>query len=218
MLFAFPPTNSVLFLFLSLVCVCFIRALDGSNAIASPNFGEVFRSKETGNPAKLAFSYFVIGAAGSLYATAIKAGAVDFLSTMNPGKDTMAMANIEVDLNEVAEGTTVTLKWRGKPLFVRHRSAAEIASARADDTASLKDPMPDHLRVKNPKYLIVLGICTHLGCVPLKNVGNYGGFFCPCHGSHYDTSGRIRQGPAPLNLEIPKYKFLSESTILVGEE
>ena len=136
---------------------------------------------------------------------------------MNPAKEGRAMANIEVNLGDVPEGTTLTVKWRGKPLFVRHRSDAEIASAQADDSADLKDKQADALRVKDPRFLIVLGICTHLGCVPLKNQGAFGGFFCPCHGSHYDTSGRIRLGPAPLNLEVPPYKFLENSIVLIGE-
>ena len=190
--------------------------LDPNNAVASPNFGDVHRAP-SGDATRRAFSYFVVGAAGATYAAAIKAGAVDFIQSMNPSKDVQAMANIEVNLNDIAEGSTLTVKWRGKPLFVRHRSEAEIESAVKDDSADLKDKQNDASRVKDPKYLIVLGICTHLGCVPLKNQGAFGGFFCPCHGSHYDTSGRIRMGPAPLNLEVPPYKFLDDGVVLIGE-
>jgi ubiquinol-cytochrome c reductase iron-sulfur subunit len=189
---------------------------DPANAVASPNFGDALRT-ESPDATRRAFSYFVVAAAGATYATAIKGGALDFIQSMNPSKDVQALANIEVNLGDVPEGSTITVKWRGKPLFIRHRSAAEIKSAQSDDSADLKHKEADALRVKDPKYLIVLGICTHLGCVPLKNQGNYGGFFCPCHGSHYDTSGRIRQGPAPLNLEVPPYKFLGDDVVLIGE-
>jgi ubiquinol-cytochrome c reductase iron-sulfur subunit len=138
---------------------------------------------------------------------------------MNPSADVLALANIEVDLSTIAEGESVTLKWRGKPLFVRHRTAEEIAAAEADDSASdLRDPQPDSDRIKRPEWLVLLGVCTHLGCVPLNYQGDFKGFFCPCHGSHYDTSGRIRKGPAPLNLEVPPYTFISDTDLLVGAD
>jgi ubiquinol-cytochrome c reductase iron-sulfur subunit len=191
---------------------------DPNNHIASPNFGDVFRDKESGDVTRRAFSYFVVGTAGVTYATAIKTGAVDFISSMNPSADVQAMANIEVNLNDIEKGTTLTVKWRGKPLFVRHRTEADIAAARADDGVTMPDPQKDADRVKDPKYLVLIGICTHLGCVPIKNAGAYHGFFCPCHGSSYDKSGRIRSGPAPLNLEVPPYKFIQDDLILIGEE
>ncbi len=138
---------------------------------------------------------------------------------MNPAADTLALASIEVDLSAVEEGQSVKVKWRGKPVFVRHRTAAEIATAKADDGASdLKDPESDADRVTAGKeqWLVMVGVCTHLGCVPLGQQGEYGGWFCPCHGSHYDTSGRIRKGPAPKNLEVPSYSFLSDTRVLIG--
>ena len=119
---------------------------------------------------------------------------------------------------DAVEGQQSVVKWRGKPVFVRHRTAAEIATARKDDSASMKDPQPDAERVKEGKdqWLILVGVCTHLGCVPNFGLGDYGGWFCPCHGSAYDTSGRIRQGPAPLNLEVPTYAFLSDTRVKIG--
>lgn len=124
---------------------------------------------------------------------------------MNPAADVLALASAEFDISSIPEGSTVTYKWRGKPVFVRHRSEAEITRESEVDVSTLKDPQADVDRVKDPKWLVVLGICTHLGCVPISNAGDYNGWFCPCHGSHYDGSGRIRKGPAPLNLELPPY-------------
>ncbi len=155
-------------------------------------------------------------------AIAATAGAVGslawpFIDQMNPSADTLAMASIEFDLSKVAEGQQVTLKWRGKPLFVRYRTAAEIAAAVKDDGAT-PDPAKDEERHKPGKaqYLVLVGTCTHLGCVPTFGGGDYGGWFCPCHGSHYDTSGRIRKGPAPKNLVVPDYDFLSDTKVKIG--
>ena len=134
---------------------------------------------------------------------------------MSPSADVLALASAEFDTGAVVEGTTLTVKWRGKPVFIRHRTADEISREKAVNIGSLKDPQTDEARAVDPKWLIVLGVCTHLGCVPISGAGDYGGWFCPCHGSHYDTSGRIRKGPAPLNLEIPPYK-LTGSKLLVG--
>jgi ubiquinol-cytochrome c reductase iron-sulfur subunit len=141
-----------------------------------------------------------------------------FVDQMNPSADTLALASTEFDLTKVADGQQVTLKWRGKPLFVRNRTPAEIASAVKDDSASLKDPQTDAERVKPGKaqWLVLIGSCTHLGCVPTFGGGDYGGWFCPCHGSHYDTSGRIRKGPAPKNLAVPEYAFLSDTKVKIG--
>jgi ubiquinol-cytochrome c reductase iron-sulfur subunit len=140
------------------------------------------------------------------------------IDQMNPAGDTLALASIEFDLGKVEEGGHVTIKWRGKPLFIRHRTPAEIAAAIKDDHADMRDPATDESRHKEGKaeWLILVGTCTHLGCVPTFNGGEYGGWFCPCHGSVYDTSGRIRKGPAPKNLEVPTYAFLSDSKIKVG--
>lgn len=133
---------------------------------------------------------------------------------MSASADVLALASAEFDIGGLAEGTTMTCKWRGKPVFIRHRTPHEIATEEAVNLASLKDPQTDASRVQDPEWLIVLGICTHLGCVPISGAGEYGGWFCPCHGSHYDTSGRIRKGPAPLNLEIPPYKLEGQKVIV----
>jgi len=160
----------------------------------------------------------VIGTAGFAYAAGAKNGVIEMLATMSPSADVLAQATIEVDLSKIAEGNSITTKWRGRPLFVRHRTPEEIDSAVQDDKASdLRDPQADADRVKQPQWLVLVGVCTHLGCVPIANKGDYNGYFCPCHGSHYDTSGRIRKGPAPLNLEVPPYKFIEAEKLLIGE-
>ena len=138
-----------------------------------------------------------------------------FVATMAPAADVLALASAEFDTTNIAEGTTLTVKWRGKPVFIRHRTDAEVATEATVDANSLKDPQTDAERAPNPEWLVVLGVCTHLGCVPISGAGEYGGWFCPCHGSHYDTSGRIRRGPAPLNLEIPPYQ-LNGTKLVVG--
>lgn len=134
---------------------------------------------------------------------------------MQPSADVLALASAEFDCSGIAEGTTLTVKWRGKPVFIRHRTDDEIAKEAAVNIATLKDQQSDADRVKDPKWLVVLGVCTHLGCVPISGAGEYGGWFCPCHGSHYDVSGRIRKGPAPLNLELPPYT-LNDGKLVVG--
>ena len=161
---------------------------------------------------------FIHIAAIAAAAGAVGALAWPFIDQMNPSADTLAMASIEFDLSKVADGQQVVLKWRGKPLFVRNRTPAEIAAAIKDDHAPLRDPQTDEERHKPGKaeWLVLIGTCTHLGCVPTFGGGDYGGWFCPCHGSHYDTSGRIRKGPAPKNLEVPEYAFLSDTQIKVG--
>jgi len=144
-----------------------------------------------------------------------------FIHSMNPAADTLALSTTEVDISPVAEGQAITVTWRGKPVFIRHRTAAEIDAAKAVNVAELRDPQTDDVRIQKPEWLIVLGICTHLGCVPLGQKpadpkGEFGGWFCPCHGSQYDTSGRIRKGPAPKNLEVPNYTFLTDTSIRIG--
>ena len=136
---------------------------------------------------------------------------------MNPDASTIAAgAAIDVDLSAIAEGAIVTVKWRGKPIFVRHRTAKEIKEAVDVPLAQLPDPQADAQRVKKPEWLVVIGVCTHLGCIPLGHSGDYDGWFCPCHGSAYDTSGRIRKGPAPKNLEVPNYAFASDTKLTIG--
>ncbi|HYG25729.1 MAG TPA: ubiquinol-cytochrome c reductase iron-sulfur subunit [Caulobacteraceae bacterium] len=141
-----------------------------------------------------------------------------FVAQMNPSADTLALASVEFDLTKVEPGQQVTINWRGKPLFVRNRTPAEIDRAVKDDNAPLPDPQADAERHKpgKPQWLVLVGSCTHLGCVPTFGGGDYGGWFCPCHGSHYDTSGRIRKGPAPTNLVVPEYEFLSDTTVKIG--
>ncbi len=135
---------------------------------------------------------------------------------MNPDAGTLALSSVEVDLSPIAEGQIVTVKWRGGPVFVRHRTQKEILAAEATPIAELRDPQTDQERVQRPEWLVVVGVCTHLGCVPLGHEGQYEGWKCPCHGSVYDTSGRIRQGPAPLNLAVPEYKFITPTRVKIG--
>lgn len=140
---------------------------------------------------------------------------------MNPSADVLALATVEVDLSKIPQGSAIKVMWRGKPVFIRHRTPEEIAEAQAVPLSELRDPEPDSARVKKPEWLIMVGVCTHLGCIPLGTAagepkGEYGGWFCPCHGSHYDTSGRIRKGPAPSNLPIPQYTFLSDTLVRIG--
>ncbi|TNE62826.1 MAG: ubiquinol-cytochrome c reductase iron-sulfur subunit [Alphaproteobacteria bacterium] len=146
-----------------------------------------------------------------------------FIDQMNPAKDTLALASVEVDISNIAPGEAVVVKWRGKPVFVRHRTEAEIEQARAVPIADLVDKQTDADRVQegHADWLVVMGVCTHLGCVPLgtrsgEERGDFGGWFCPCHGSHYDTAGRIRKGPAPKNLEVPVYSFVNDNTVKIG--
>uniref|UniRef100_A0A8D3AF51 Cytochrome b-c1 complex subunit Rieske, mitochondrial n=1 Tax=Scophthalmus maximus TaxID=52904 RepID=A0A8D3AF51_SCOMX len=135
---------------------------------------------------------------------------------MSASADVLALSKIEIKLGDIPEGKNMTFKWRGKPLFVRHRTEKEIATEAAVNLGELRDPQHDKDRVQNPSWVIVLGVCTHLGCVPIANAGDFGGYYCPCHGSHYDPSGRIRKGPAPLNLEVPFYEFPDDDTVIVG--
>ena len=139
-----------------------------------------------------------------------------FIHSMNPAADTLALSTTEVDISSIAEGQAVTVTWRGKPVFIRHRTAAEIETAKKDDSADLRDPQKDADRAKRPEWLILIGVCTHLGCVPLGDAGDFNGWFCPCHGSHYDSAGRIRKGPAPRNLPVPVAQFVDDTTIQLG--
>tara|TARA_B100000029_G_C17429601_1_gene907387 strand:- start:476 stop:1114 length:639 start_codon:yes stop_codon:yes gene_type:complete len=144
-----------------------------------------------------------------------------FLKSMNPAEDTLALGTTEVSLSDIAVGQSITVKWRGRPVFIRRRTPEEIDEASEVDLASLRDPAEDSERVKEPQWLVLEGVCTHLGCVPLgqkmsDNKGDYNGWFCPCHGSHYDSSGRIRKGPAPTNLPVPPYEFVGNDTIRIG--
>lgn len=169
-----------------------------------------------GDPSKRAFAYFVLTGGRFVYASLIRLLILKFVLSMSASKDVLAMASLEVDLSSIEPGSTVTVKWRGKPVFIRRRTEEDIKLANSVDVGSLRDPQQDAERVKNPEWLVVIGVCTHLGCIPLPNAGDFGGWFCPCHGSHYDISGRIRKGPAPYNLEVPSYTFLDENKMLIG--
>jgi len=174
------------------------------------------RNKES-LPARQSFTYLISGAAAGLTgAYCAKTIVTDLVMSMSASADVLALAKIEIKLGDIPEGKNACFKWRGKPLFIRHRTGAEIQSEQSVDVASLRDPQADSERVKKPEWLVVLGVCTHLGCVPIANAGDFGGYYCPCHGSHYDASGRIRKGPAPLNLEVPEYEFPDETSLLVG--
>lgn len=161
------------------------------------------------------FTYFLLGGARFIYASAARLALIKFVSSMSASADVLALASAEFETGAISMGSTITVKWRGKPVFIRHRSAEDIALENGVSMGSLKDPQTDVERAPDQEWLVVLGICTHLGCVPISNAGDYGGWFCPCHGSHYDGSGRIRKGPAPLNLEIPPYT-LTDGKLIIG--
>jgi ubiquinol-cytochrome c reductase iron-sulfur subunit len=167
-------------------------------------------------PTRRDFLYIATAAVGAVGAAATL---VPLIAQMNPDASTIAAgAPIEVDLAPIAAGQAIKVFWRGKPIYISHRTPKEIEAARAVNLASLPDPQPDQARVKPGKdqWLVLIGICTHLGCIPLAHQGPYDGFFCPCHGSVYDTSGRIRSGPAPSNLPLPPYEFVSDTQIRIG--
>ncbi|HEY5962708.1 MAG TPA: ubiquinol-cytochrome c reductase iron-sulfur subunit [Xanthobacteraceae bacterium] len=167
-------------------------------------------------PTRRDFLYIATGAVGAVGAAAV---AVPLISQMNPDASTIAAgAPVEVEIGAIAEGQVIKVFWRGKPIFINHRTKKEIEEAKNVNLASLPDPQPDSARVKAGKeqWQVLVGICTHLGCIPLSHQGQYDGYFCPCHGSVYDTSGRIRSGPAPSNLPVPPYEFLSDTKIRIG--
>jgi ubiquinol-cytochrome c reductase iron-sulfur subunit len=162
---------------------------------------------------------FLFIATGVAAAAGAVAAAIPLIAQMNPDASTIAAgAPIDVDIAPIAEGQVIKVFWRGKPIFINHRSKKEIEEAQSVNLASLPDPQPDSARVKqgHEQWQVLIGICTHLGCIPLAHQGDYDGYFCPCHGSQYDSSGRIRRGPAPLNLAIPPYEFVSDSKIRIG--
>jgi ubiquinol-cytochrome c reductase iron-sulfur subunit len=179
------------------------------------------------------FLYYATAGAG---AVATGAAVWPLVNQMNPSADVLALSSIRVDVSGVAEGSQITVKWLGKPVFIRRRTPAEIEDARSVDVSDLPDQVARNANIEESadasdenraldetgEWLVQMGVCTHLGCVPLGNAGDYvaesgvGGWFCPCHGSHYDTSGRIRKGPAPENLPVPPAEFVDETTILLG--
>jgi ubiquinol-cytochrome c reductase iron-sulfur subunit len=164
---------------------------------------------------------FLYLASGTMGAIATAAAAWPVIDSLNPAEDVLAFATIEADLSPIEKGMAISVMWRGKPVFLRRRTEAEVEQARTVDMNALPDPEPDTERVKQSEWLIVIGVCTHLGCIPQGNKpteprGDYGGWFCTCHGSHYDTSGRVRKGPAPKNLHIPPYRFTEAQTVEIG--
>lgn len=182
---------------------------------------------EHADPNRRDFLYIATGAAGAVGAAMV---AWPFIDQMNPDASVRALASIELDIGPIAEGQSITIKWRGNPVFVRHRTQKEIDEAKAVPISDLPDRDARNANVKEgdqatdvnrvvdgkEKLLVMMGVCTHLGCVPLGQQGDYGGWFCPCHGSHYDTAGRIRKGPAPQNLAVPKYAYISDTKIRIG--
>ena len=164
---------------------------------------------------------FLMLATGAFGAFGAAAAAWPLIDQMNPAADTLASSSTEVNLEPIKPGQRVLIKWRGKPVFIVRRTKAQIAEARAVKLTDLVDPETDEARAKKAEWLIIVGVCTHLGCIPAGTKqgevkGEFGGWFCPCHGSHYDTSGRIRKGPAPKNLPVPAYEFLSDKLVKIG--
>jgi ubiquinol-cytochrome c reductase iron-sulfur subunit len=185
-------------------------------------------TNETREPTRRDFLYLVTTMAGVVGTAAVT---WPFIDQMRPDASTLALASIEVDISSLAEGTALTVKWRGRPVFIRHRTAREIEEAKAVAIDLLKDPLARNANLAQDQpatdlarsagegrenWIVMVGVCTHLGCVPLGQAGDFGGWFCPCHGSHYDTAGRIRKGPAPENLAIPRFEFISESVVRIG--
>ena len=166
---------------------------------------------------------FIFIATGAVAAAGAASIGWPLVAQMGKAADTLAAGSIEINLSALEEGAQLKTLWRGKPVFVRHRTPAEIADAENTDVSSCPDPQSDSERLVpkpdgkvDPKFLVMIGVCTHFGCVPVGESGDFDGWYCPCHGSHYDTSGRIRKGPAPKNMEIPPYEYLSDTVIKVG--
>ena len=170
---------------------------------------------DTAEPTRRDILYIATAALGAVGAGSL---AWPFIDQMNPDASALALSSIEVDISAIQPGQIVTVKWRGKPVFIRNRTPKEMEEAKTVSASDLKDPQSDADRTKkgHESLLVVVGVCTHLGCIPLGHSGAYDGWFCPCHGSVYDTSGRIRKGPAPLNLQVPEYSFLSDKVIKIG--
>ena len=197
--------------FLTTIIVLLILFLYLSWVFVSIKVVDKEQKKETGERRDFLFTAsYALGAVG------VGAAVWPLIDQMNPDASVKALATTEVDISTIELGKTITVLWRGKPVFIRRRTQEEISKAKNVNLKELKDPQKDEDRVKKSEWLVMTGVCTHLGCVPLGDKGDFGGWFCPCHGSHYDTSGRIRKGPAPTNLEIPKYEFIDNNTIKIG--
>ena len=196
---------------LSLIIIFLIIFLYLSWVIVSNEIANREKKKETKERRDFLFTAsYALGAVG------VGASLWPLIDQMNPDASVKALSSTEVDISSVNSGQTITVLWRGKPVFIRRRTQEEIKEAQNVKLEELKDPQKDQDRVKKSEWLIMVGVCTHLGCVPLGNKGEFNGWFCPCHGSHYDTSGRIRKGPAPDNLAIPPYTFISDTKIKIG--
>ncbi|KAM8799168.1 cytochrome b-c1 complex subunit Rieske, mitochondrial [Eudromia elegans] len=174
------------------------------------------KSSQSSSESRKGFSYLVTATTCVASAYAAKNVVTEFISSLSASADVLALSKIEIKLTDIPEGKNMAFKWRGKPLFVRHRTQAEISQEADVDLSKLRDPQHDLDRVQKPEWVILIGVCTHLGCVPIANSGDFGGYYCPCHGSHYDASGRIRKGPAPYNLEVPAYQFVGDDLVIVG--
>ena len=185
-------------------------------------------SESHGEPTRRDFLYLTTGMAGVVGGVAV---AWPFIDRMRPDASTLALASIEVDVSSLTPGMSLTAKWRGKPVFIRNRTDKEVEEAKAIQLADLKDPVARNANIASDaqatdldrsagegkeNWIVMIGSCTHLGCVPLGQAGDFGGWFCPCHGSHYDTAGRIRKGPAPMNLAVPVFSFVSDKVIKIG--
>jgi ubiquinol-cytochrome c reductase iron-sulfur subunit len=174
------------------------------------------RVDKVAEPERRAFTYLMLSTVRFAYASMARIMVIKFVSSMSATADVLAMATAEFELKDVPPGSSLLVKWRGKPVYIRHRTSEEIDEEAKVPLSQLRDQETDADRTLKPNWVVVLGICTHLGCVPIGNAGEFNGWFCPCHGSHYDISGRIRKGPAPLNLEIPPYKFTTDTKLLIG--
>jgi ubiquinol-cytochrome c reductase iron-sulfur subunit len=185
-------------------------------------------ANDTIDPSRRDFLYVATGTAGVIGAAAL---AWPFIDQMRPDASTLAASSVEVDVSSLTPGMSLTVKWRGKPVFIRNRTPEEVKAAQDVALAELKDPVARNANLASDaeatdidrsagegkeNWIIMVGVCTHLGCVPLGQQGDFGGWFCPCHGSHYDTAGRIRKGPAPENLHVPAFAFISDTTIRIG--
>jgi ubiquinol-cytochrome c reductase iron-sulfur subunit len=161
---------------------------------------------------------FIVLTATAMTAVGVASFMWPVIDSLNPSADVLALASVEVDLTPIKEGQTLKVMWRGKPVFITHRTEKKIKEAAEVPLSELKDPEPDSARVQKgyEQWLVMVGVCTHLGCIPIPDQGAFDGYFCPCHGSDSDSSGRIRKGPAPKNLLIPEYKFLTDKKILIG--
>ncbi|XP_060525040.1 cytochrome b-c1 complex subunit Rieske, mitochondrial-like [Cylas formicarius] len=191
--------------------------------IKCPDFSEYRRNSakdptvksSTTEDSRKLLSYAISATLTTVSLYAIKGELIRDAMVFMPAANVLAEAQIEIKLSDIPEDKNATFKWRGKPLFVWHRPERVIRQARAVPLSALRDPQTDEKRVKDPKWLVVLGICTHLGCVPIAHEGDFGGYYCPCHGSHFDGSGRVRKGPAPTNMEVPHYDIVGD-TLTVG--